>query len=103
MVDDQWSSSEENLLSHRITEEIRRVLRDIGPLIVEHRLYRGSSGPRRLIFEEYEDFTEYMSKKAHPGDHFLLWNYSALCRGDNAQVRAKYPDPLGRIPLGGAY
>ena len=81
---------------------IREIL-DRQPIILEHRFYRGSSAPLRLVFDEYEDFLNHLKSRARPGDHFLVWGYSSLCRDDNTLADAKYPDDGGLTPRGGSY
>jgi hypothetical protein len=99
---DEWTKAGVSILATESLEKIRRVL-DEQPIIVEHRFFRSSSSPSRLIFDEYEDFFDYVKSQARAGDHFLIWAYSELCRNDNSVAHGKYPDGLGRVPLGGAY
>jgi uncharacterized SAM-dependent methyltransferase len=99
---DDWSNSGANILAPELLTEIRNLL-ERQPVILEHRLYRGSSAPLRLIFDEYEDFLNHLKSHARPDDRVLIWGYSDLCRDDNELVDAKYPDPMGRTPRGGAY
>ncbi|MBA3559868.1 MAG: hypothetical protein H0W30_14870 [Gemmatimonadaceae bacterium] len=73
------------------------------PVIVEHRFYRGSSAPERLVFDDLQDFQEYLGRTWNRGDAFLVWRYDELCRDDNALARGKLPDVRGRVPGRGAY
>jgi hypothetical protein len=98
---DDWSNSGANILAPELLAKIRDIL-ERQPVILEHRLYRDSSAPLRLIFDDYEDFLDHL-KSARPGDHVLVWGYADLCRGDNELVNAKYPDSTGRTPRGGPY
>lgn len=99
---DDWSTTGANILAPQLLDRVRTILEQ-QPIIVEHGLYRGSSAPLRLIFEEYEDFLDYLNSHAKPGDRFLIWGFGDLCRNDNWLVNGKYPDMVGRTPRGGAY
>jgi hypothetical protein len=97
-----WSNAGANILAQEMLNKIRDIL-EREPIILEHRLYAGSSAPLRLVFDEYEDFLRHLESRARPGDHLLIWRYSNLCGNDNVFVDAKYPDHAGRTPRGGAY
>jgi hypothetical protein len=99
---DDWSEAGANILAPELLAKVQDIL-DREPIILEHRLYAGSSAPLRLIFDEYEDFLHHLKSRARPGDHLLIWGYSNLCRDDNIAVDAKYPDSAGRPPRGGSY
>jgi hypothetical protein len=99
---DDRSKTGLNILEPELLTKVRSIL-EHQPIIVEHRLYRASTAPLRLVFEEYEDFLNHLKSRANPGDRFLIWGYSDLCRDDNELADGKYPDDAGRIPRGGAY
>jgi hypothetical protein len=99
---DDWSKTGANILGAELLAKVRSALEQ-QPIILEHRLYRTSSAPFRLIFDEYEDFLAHLKSRANPGDHLLIWAYSDLCRNDNQLVDGKYPDDAGRTPRGGGY
>jgi hypothetical protein len=98
-----WSTDGRNILSADRMEAVRKVLEDKGPVIVEHWFYYGSRAPDRIVFEEYEQFVEYLNTKARPGDAFHIWDFADLCRDDNSLANGKYPDAEGRVPARGAY
>jgi hypothetical protein len=100
--DDDWSKAGASILAPELLAKVRSVLEQ-QPIIVEHRLYRASSPPLRLIFDEYEDFLKHLESRARPGDHLLIWRYADLCRDDNWLADGKYPDDAGNVPRGGAY
>ena len=102
VVPDDWSKAGSNILAPEFLTKIRDILKQ-EPIILEHRLYAGSSAPLLLIFDEYEDFLDHLKFPARPGDRLLIWGYSRLCRNDNILVDAKYPDDAGRTPRGGSY
>ncbi|WP_456622452.1 hypothetical protein [Bradyrhizobium sp. P5_C12] len=99
---DGWSETGNNILAPKLLAKVRDIL-EHEPIILEHRLYAGSSAPLMLIFDDYEDFVRHLESRARPGDHLLIWGYSGLCRDDNIALDAKYPDAAGRTPRGGAY
>lgn len=74
-----------------------------GPVIVEHRFYRGASAPARLVFDDIEGLDAYLKAHASSGDSIWVWSFGACCRAENALAHAKVPDSLGRVPDGGAY
>jgi hypothetical protein len=100
--DDDWTKAGSNILEPEALAKIEQVLERHGPVILEHRFYRGSSAPARLIFDDFDDLVGYVKSRARPGDSFYMWNYAELCRDDNNLVAGKYPDAQGRIPRGGA-
>jgi hypothetical protein len=99
---DDWIHNGVNILEPELLKKIRSIL-ERQPIILEHRLYRASSAPLRLIFDEYEEFLDHLKSRARPGDNILVWGYSDLCTDNNMLVNGKYPDHAGRVPLGGAY
>jgi hypothetical protein len=99
---DEWSKSGFDISSPDILVKIKAALEQ-EPIILEHRFYRGSRAPDRLIFDDYADFSKYLESHARPGDSFHVWRYSALCRDDNILLSGKYPDALGRVPRTGTY
>jgi hypothetical protein len=98
---DNWVVGE-NLLSSEILGCLADALED-GPLVVEHRFYRGSRSPERMHIEDIDRFRAYLSASAAPGDSFWFWPFASVCRDDNVLLNSKYPDKDGTTPLGGAY
>ena len=82
---------------------VRLILGSKGSVIVEHRVYCGGGNPYRLVFDDFEEFTEYLKSKASAGDNILVWSYEESCRDDNLAIQGKYPDTDGMVPSGGAY
>lgn len=76
---------------------------ETSPLIVEHRHHQGASGPTRLVFSTGDELTAYLRANVRPHDRVLVWSYDALCRDDNAMLRARRPGPDGLVGTGGAY
>lgn len=105
MMDDaeEWSMEGRNILSDDRLAAIRQVLETVGPVILEHWFYYGGRSPDRLVFEDYDEFLEYLRTNARPGDSLYVWGFSQVCGDDNTLANGKYPDPEGRVPKGGAY
>ena len=99
----QWTTDGPNILAPEIQHVIEQTLVSKGSIIVEHRILWGGGNPPKLVFDDLEDFTEYLKQKAKPGDNICVWSYHDLCRDDNLLTRGKFPDPAGRTPIGGAY
>jgi hypothetical protein len=98
-----WTKDGRSILSDESLAAVRRILDTKGSVIVEHRVYCGGGNPARLVFDDFEEFTDYLSTKARAGDNILVWSYEDLCRDENVVVQAKYPDTDGCVPTGGAY
>ena len=91
-----------SILDPRALELLRAASAE-SPLILEHRFYRGSRAPSRLIFDDFDDLKEHLMTHAQPGDAFHIWRYDALCRDGNQIVSGKYPNEAGLVPERGAY
>ncbi len=61
---DEWSPDGRKILSPENLEVIRKTLEDEGPIIVEHWHYYGSRSPDRFVFDDLDDFMDYMQGKA---------------------------------------
>jgi hypothetical protein len=61
---DEWSPDGRKILSAENIEAIRKALEDEGPIIVEHWHYYGSRSPDRFVFDDLDDFMEYVQGKA---------------------------------------
>jgi hypothetical protein len=100
---DPWTTDGSRITDAEVLARLRWILDAESPLIVEHRFYRGSRAPTRLVFDDPDRFEEYVRAEARPGDAFYVWRYDELCRDDNAVASGKVPDADGRTPVGGAY
>jgi hypothetical protein len=100
--EDRWSIHGRNILAPEKRAAIRECL-ERSPIIVEHWYYRAGRSPDRLIFDDIEDFDDYLQSRARPGDAFHIWEFATLCRDDNTVANGKYPDPDGYVPEQGAY
>jgi hypothetical protein len=97
-----WGNEVPNVLAPEQITAIKQAFQG-SSLIVEHRFLNGGSRPDGIVFDDYEDFEEYLHAKVRPGDSLWFWRYNDLCRDDNAITYGKYPDAEGKVPSGGAY
>jgi hypothetical protein len=100
---DGWTTDGAKITAPETLTAIRRVLEDDGPIVVEHWFYRGSSAPDRIVFDDFDDFEEYLGKKASAGDAINVWSFAATCTQKNRLVHGKCPDDQSRVPKKGAY
>ena len=99
---DDWSQAGSKTNSPENLENIRKALEE-SPIIVERWFYRGASAPERAIFDDFEDFKNYMNSDFYAGDSIYIWKYSEVCNDANMIVSAKCPDEKGEVPKSGAY
>jgi hypothetical protein len=100
--EDRWSLQGRTILAPEQRVAIRECL-ERSPIIVEHWYYRAGRSPQRRVFDDLEDFENYLEAQARPGDAFHVWEFAALCRDDNTVASGKYPDTDGCVPEQGAY
>lgn len=102
VASDAWTTEGRKLTTAENLETIRQML-EAAPIIVEHWFYRGSSSPDRFVFDDYENFIEYLSSKAWAGDSIYSWNFSEVCQDENTIAQGKCPAEDGCVPKRGAY
>jgi len=100
---DEWTPDGRVILSDENLDAIRKTLEDVGAVIVEHRFYRGSRSPDRFVFDDFDDFLEYVNGRSRPGDAFYIWSFEELCKDENTLAHGKYPDADGCVPKRGSY
>jgi len=100
---DDWTTEGAKITDPEQLEAIRKTFEDVGSVIVAHWFYRGASAPDRFVFDNFEQFTEYLDAHAHAGDIIDVWSVEAVCKRDNRLAGGKCPDDAGRIPKRGAY
>jgi len=99
---DRWSSKGMAISTPSTVKRIQAALR-LGPVIVEHWHYRGGSAPSRHVFEEWEDFEEYLEEAGFAGDAIDVWSFPQVCVADRRVAHGKCPAEDGTVPEGGAY
>jgi hypothetical protein len=100
---DEWTTEGSKITEPENLQAIRKTLDDEGSVIVEHWFYRGSRSPDRLIFDDFDLFTQYLETKASAGDAIHVWSFAATCNDENELAYGKCPDDQGRVPKKGAY
>jgi hypothetical protein len=98
----RWGSEAPNILAPERIAAIKQAFEG-SSLIVAHYFLFGGRAPDSMIFEDYEDFEEYLRTEVRPGDNLCFWRYNDLCRDDNLVTYGKYPNAEGQVPTGGAY
>ena len=99
---DDWVLDGRKIDATKNLEAVRQCL-ERGPVIVEHWLFYGASAPARVVFDDFENYVEYINTQARPGDAIYVWDFAALCRHDNTIAYGKRPDSEGYTPTTGAY
>jgi hypothetical protein len=99
---DEWTTTGETILSAenrvKLEQEFKR-----GPVVIQHWLYRGMSGPRLTTAEDMDEFEAYLTAHAVPGDAFDIWSFAECCGQDKQLAGGKLPDIDGCTPKRGAY
>lgn len=100
---DDWHLGGSTITDPEKLKRIEHTLEHVGAIIVQHWHYRGSAAPDRLIFEDYAEFTEWLSTKTSVGDAIDVWNWEEVCLWEKRLAEGKCPDEQGRVPRKGAY
>jgi hypothetical protein len=100
---DGWSSSGAKITDAAKLQAIRETTEKKGPVIVEHRFYRGARAPDVFVFEEYDEFVKYLDEHGRAGDRITVWSFWDVCKPESAVASGKCPDDAGRVPERGAY
>jgi len=87
---DGWNCAGAVIDSAENLAAIRTTVEDHGPIVVEWWHHRGASSPDRLIFEEFDAFSDLLARTA-AGDAIWVWDWAAICRDDNAVAHGKSP------------
>ncbi len=99
---DEWIEGGSKIGSKDKLQRIDAVLKE-GPIIVEHWFYRGASAPRHQIFDNYDDFVEYLKTNTRAGDAILVWDWKNSCKENNLFEAGKMADLDGCTPKHGPY
>ncbi len=102
MTLDTWTADGARI-SSEVLSRLRSIIDDESALIVEHRVYRGASAPRRFVCDDFDELERYVLKSTKPGDSLWFWNFENCCRDDDSVAHGKTPDEQGRVPMSGAY
>jgi hypothetical protein len=102
METDEWTSEGKRVTDESL-EQLRGIIADKSPIIVEHRFYRGARAPYRFVCDDIDVLIEYMRKETRAGDALWFWRFDQCCGDENAVLTGKVPDEKGRVPKGGAY
>ena len=100
---DGWTVDGAKITDPQNLEAIRDSIYQRGPLILEHKFYRAARGPKYILFDEYDEFIEYLNAEPKVGDKLKAWMLCDVCSDENALAAGKYPDDQGRVPERGAY
>ena len=100
---DGWTVSGEKITDPAKLEAIRMAIHKRGPILLEHKVYRGCRSPYYHAFEEYEEFLDYLNTQTRAGDRMTVWMFGDVCHKDKTLVTGKCPDDAGRVPERGAY
>jgi hypothetical protein len=100
---DDWNPDGSKITAPEKLEAIKETLERKGPVIVEHWHYRGSSGPDRLVFDDYEELLEWLNEKTSAGDAIDVWSWTDVCKLEQRLTEGKCPDEHGLVPRHGAY
>ena len=100
---DGWSLQGEKITAPDKLEAIRMALEKSGPVLLEHRFYRGGRAPHHVLFDDFDDLVEYLGANAKAGDAIHVWNIWPLMRDNNRVAWGKCSAEDGAVPEGGAY
>jgi len=98
-----WSITGSKITSPENLEAIRDAIENRGSIIVEHWLFCGASAPNRVVFDEFDEFVEYIQTKTSGGDCLDIWLMHEHCKPENRFLEGMVPDEDGCIPEKGAY
>ena len=103
MTDDNWTLDGLRVTDDAMRNRLREMIDDESDLIVEHRMYRRSSAPRRFVCSDPLELDRYLSTSVHAGDSLYFWRFDDCCRDDNVAETGKVPREDGATPVGGSY
>lgn len=100
---DRWTADGPNIISAEKLAQIRRILEDEGPIIVERAPYCGGGGREWRLFDDVEGFTAYLEQETFAGDRIAVWSADEILTNATIRLVGKCPDDNGEVPLTGAY
>jgi hypothetical protein len=100
---DEWTLDGEKISAPEKLASIKKVLEEIGPVLMQHKFLRGARGPHEVVFDDYEEFIAYLSEHARAGDKISVWSHWPFMRDTPPLARGKCPAEDGAVPKHGAY
>jgi hypothetical protein len=97
---DRWSSVGPKISSPDQLAAIKAVLDERGTILVQHKFLRGTRAPSLVVFEDFDDFVEYLSESARAGDKIKVWNLKPFLQEADPVASGKCPAEGG--PTDGA-
>jgi len=98
-----WISAGSKITSESSLALIREELEDEGPILVCHWFYKAGCGPDFLLFNEEQEFIQYLVDSAHAGDAIGVWSCLRITNNLEPIADGKCPDKNERIPEFGSY
>jgi hypothetical protein len=100
---DEWTCDGEKISTPEKLALIKTVLKETGPILVQHKFLRGGCGPHDAVFEDYEDFIAYLTENARAGDKISVWSLWPFMRDTPPLAYGKCPSEDGAVPNKGPY
>lgn len=100
---DEWTCEGEKISDPAKLAAIKKVLEKDGPVLVEHKFLRGACAPHAIVFDDYENFVEYLTTQARAGDKISVWSLWPFMRDTAPLAFGKCPAEDGAVPKKGAY
>ncbi len=66
-MSDEWTVDGARI-SPELLARLRSIIEDESAVIVEHRIYRGASAPRRFVCDDADELERYLVTSTKPGD-----------------------------------
>ena len=100
---DEWTSDSRRISDQATMQTIETAIEGGEIVALEHWHYRGARAPDRMIFDDFEDLTDYLSEKAFAGDAIHIFPINDALKSENKIASGKCPDAKGLVPKKGAY
>src|SRR4051794_8041044 len=95
---DEWTCYGERISDPEKLDAIKKTLEKSGPVVVRHCVLRGGTAPHTLVFDDYEEFVEYLVGAARAGDKICVWSLWPFMRDTPPLAHGKCPDDDGAVP-----
>ena len=100
---DEWTCDGEKISAPEKLAAIKRVLEESGAVVVRHSFLRGGCAPQTEVFDDYEEFIEYLTEHAKAGDNISVWSPWPVMRDTPPLAYGKCPAEDGAVPKRGPY